>query len=104
MMVLPVLAGVLALLGDQLSPGDICVWRAVAQDQLQVQTETGRLLSQTTSQFLCHEGSGRVPLSSNDVFTCNHRLVCTPRRLALSQYYLGNSLAGLHGFFLYHEN
>ena len=34
MVVLPVLTGVLALLGDQLSLGGIWVWRAVAQGQL----------------------------------------------------------------------
>lgn len=34
MVVLPVLTGVSALLGDQLSPGSICVWRAVPQGQL----------------------------------------------------------------------
>ena len=34
--VLPVLSGVLALLGDQLSPGVIWVWSPVAQDQLWV--------------------------------------------------------------------
>jgi hypothetical protein len=32
---LPVLSGVSALLGDQLSPGQIWVWRTVAQGQLQ---------------------------------------------------------------------
>ena len=39
-MVLPVLTGLSALLGDQLSPGGICVFSSVAEDQLQVQTET----------------------------------------------------------------
>jgi hypothetical protein len=34
--VLPVLTGVSILLGDQLSPSGIWVWRAVAQDQLWV--------------------------------------------------------------------
>jgi hypothetical protein len=38
------LIGVSALLGDQLSPGCIWVWSAVAQDQLWAQTETRRLL------------------------------------------------------------
>ena len=42
--VLPVLTGVLALLGDQLSPGGICVWSVVAQDQLWAQTERGKQL------------------------------------------------------------
>ena len=36
MVVLLVLTSVSALLGDQLSPEDIWVWSAVAQDQLQV--------------------------------------------------------------------
>lgn len=33
-LVLPVLTGVPTLLGDKLSPGDICIWNAVVQDQL----------------------------------------------------------------------
>jgi hypothetical protein len=37
--VLPVFTGVLALLGDQLSSNSIWVWSAVAQDQLQAQTD-----------------------------------------------------------------
>jgi hypothetical protein len=57
-MVLPVLASKSALPGDQLSPDGIWVWNAVAQDQLWVQMETGRILSQDTSQFLCSKGSG----------------------------------------------
>ena len=40
MVVLAVLTGVPALLGHQLSPGGIWVWRAVAQDQLWAQLET----------------------------------------------------------------
>ena len=36
---------VLALLGDQLSPGGIWVWSAIAQDQLWAQSETRRQLS-----------------------------------------------------------
>ena len=40
--VLPVLTGVSALLGDQLFPCGNCVWRAVSQGQLQVQMETRR--------------------------------------------------------------
>ena len=102
------LEGVSALLGDQLSPGGICVCSAVAQDQLLVQIETRRLLSQASHRFLCPEGSRRVPLSSSDGFTCAHRLVCTPRRLALSQCYLGmepcgrGSTLGPNFFFITH--
>jgi hypothetical protein len=40
MVVLTVLSGVSALLGDQLSPCGIWVWRAVAQGQLQGADET----------------------------------------------------------------
>ena len=58
-------ACVSVLLGDQFSPGGIWVWRTMAQDQLQVQTETGRILPQADPQFLCPEGSGQVPLSSS---------------------------------------
>ena len=38
MVVIPVLTGVPALLGDQLSPGSIWAWSTVAQDQLWVPT------------------------------------------------------------------
>ena len=38
MVVLPVLTGLSALLGDLFSPSGICVWKAVAQDQLQAQS------------------------------------------------------------------
>jgi hypothetical protein len=55
----PVLSGVLTLLGNQLSSGRIWVQRTVAQGQLQVQMETGRILSQAASHFLCPQGSGR---------------------------------------------
>jgi hypothetical protein len=41
--VLPVLTGVSALLGDQLFPGGVWVCSAVAQDQLQAQTEKKKL-------------------------------------------------------------
>ena len=44
MVVLPVLTGVSALLGDLLCPGGIWVWRAVEQGLLQAQMETGRIL------------------------------------------------------------
>ena len=83
------LAGVLALLGDQLSPGGICICSAVAQDQLWVQMETRRLLSQAASWFLWPEGWGRVPMSSSHGFTCAHRHVHTTERLAVSWRYLG---------------
>ena len=53
----------LALLRGKLCLVGIGVWRAVAQDQLWVQMETGRVLSQAAPQFLCPEGSGQVPLS-----------------------------------------
>ena len=42
-MVLPVLSGVSAFLGDQLSSGGIWVRRTVAQGQFQMQMETRRL-------------------------------------------------------------
>ena len=43
MLVSPVLSGVSTLLGDQLSPSGIRVWRTVTQSQFQVQMETRRL-------------------------------------------------------------
>ena len=59
----PVLTGLSALLGGSLSSAAIWVWSPVAEDLLQEQTETGRLLFQAAPLFLCPEGSGRVPLS-----------------------------------------
>lgn len=38
---------------------------------------------------MCPEDSRRIPLSSSGSFTCAHRLVHTPGRLALSWPYLG---------------
>ena len=49
MVVLPVLTGVSALLEDQLSPEGILVCNVVAEDQLRMQTETGRILSQAAA-------------------------------------------------------
>ena len=88
-MVLPMLTAMSALLGDELSPGSIWVCSVVAQDQLWTQMETRRLLSQATSCFLCPVGCGQVPLSWSGGLTCFHRLVCTPRMLSLSRWYLG---------------
>jgi hypothetical protein len=84
--VLALLVGVLALLGDQLSFGGICVCSSVAQDQLCGQTEMGSFLSQAASWFLCSEGSGQVLLSSSGDHT--HRSICTLRSLGPSQCYL----------------
>jgi hypothetical protein len=55
--VLPVLTDLSALLGDQLSPSGILVWSAVTQDQLLVQMETRRILSQVAPRLLCPDGS-----------------------------------------------
>jgi hypothetical protein len=82
--VLPVLTGMLALLGDQLSPGSIYVCSAVVQHQLWVHGENRRLLPQAPSQFLCPEGHRQVLLSKSGGLTCVHRLVCIPRRPPLS--------------------
>jgi hypothetical protein len=65
----PLLSGMSALLGYQLSSGGIWVWRAVEQGQLQVQVETGRILFQAALQFLCPEGSGWVPQSRSGGLT-----------------------------------
>jgi hypothetical protein len=42
----------------------IWVWRVVAQSQLWVQTETGRILSPDVPWFLCPDGSGPVLVNS----------------------------------------
>ena len=88
-MVLPVLTGVSALLRDHLFPDDIWVWKTVAQDQLQVQMETRRILSQAASQFLCPEGSGQVLQKISGGLLCVHRCASRPGRPAFScQYFL----------------
>jgi hypothetical protein len=51
-----------AFLADQLSPGRIGVWKAVAYGQLQAQMKVGRIRSLATPQVLCPESSGQVPL------------------------------------------
>jgi hypothetical protein len=76
--ILPVFVGMSAVLGDQLSPGGIWAWRAVVQDQLWVQTEIGKILSQAASYFLCPDDSGQFLLGPGicaevvvlPVFTC----------------------------------
>jgi hypothetical protein len=45
------------LLEDQLSSSGICEWSTVAQDQLWVQTETGRILSQTHNNIFLKDKS-----------------------------------------------
>jgi hypothetical protein len=69
---LPVLAGVLALLGDQLSSGGICVCSSVAQDKLwegsQKSSVSACSCPRPDPHFLCSEGSRQVPLSSSDDF------------------------------------
>ena len=94
MLVLSMLTGVLALLGDQLSLSGIWVWSVVAQDQLQVHMETGRILSQTAPQFLCSEVSRKVPYCRRGGHTYAHRHVSTRGRPALSQWYLVLKLWG----------
>jgi hypothetical protein len=86
--VLPVLTGMSTFMRDQLSPGHTWVWSTVAQDQLQVQMETGRILLQADFQFLCPDGSRQVPLRRSGGLTCVHRVVYTPGRPAFSLWYL----------------
>ena len=81
-------ACVSVILGDRFIPGGIWVWIAVTQNQLQVQTEPRRILSQADPQFLCPEGSGQVPLSRSGGLTCACRHVSTPGRPAHSQWCL----------------
>jgi hypothetical protein len=66
----------------------------MAQDQLWIQMESGWILSQATSQFLCPEVYGPVPLSRSGGPNCAHRLVCTPERPSLSWRYLGMPCCG----------
>jgi hypothetical protein len=66
----------------------------VAQDQLPVQTETRRILSQDASQFLCPEGFLQVPQSRRGGLTYTHRCVHTSGGTALSLGYLGMEHSG----------
>ena len=94
-MVLLVFTGVSGLLEDQLSPDGIWVWNTVAQEQLPVQTESRKILSQAALCFLCPEGSGQVPLSRSSSLTCVHRLLSTPGKPAFSLlWYLSIELGG----------
>ena len=88
------LEGVLAFLGDQLSPGGVCICSSVAQDQLRAYRETERFLSQEAPWFLCPESSDWNPLNSSCGLASTHKLVCTPGRLSISQHYLGIELCG----------
>ena len=54
----------------------------MAQDQLQAQRETGRILSQAALWFLCPEGSGWFPLSRSGGLIYAHRYVGTSMRLS----------------------
>lgn len=74
-------------------PGSISVWSAVAQDQLWVQMETGRILSQAAPPLLSPEVSGWVPQSRSVGLTCAHSI---PGRPALSWRYLGGYRALWH--------
>jgi hypothetical protein len=73
-----VLLSVSELLGDLLSLGGIWVWRAVVQGLLQVQMESGRILSQAVPVwfYLCRSCGS----------PCAHRCVSTPRRPAFSRH------------------
>jgi hypothetical protein len=71
-----------------------CVRSSVAQDQLWVMIETGRLLSQVAPWFLCPEGSGRVPLNSSGGPICTHRPVHTPGGLTPSWCYFSIETCG----------
>ena len=62
-MVLPVLYVVSVLLGNQVCPGGILVVRTGAQSQLQAYMKTRLIFSQAAPQFLCPEGSRRIPQS-----------------------------------------
>jgi hypothetical protein len=81
-MVSSVLSGVLALLGDQLFPGRIWVWRTVAHGQLQALIESWSILSQPAPLFLWPEHSRCVHWSRSLTYAL--RYVSTPERLALS--------------------
>jgi hypothetical protein len=66
----PLCLCVSALLGDQLSPGGTQVWRAVAQDHLQAQLETGT----RRDCFKIKQSGGKVLFSSkfiqSQIFLC----------------------------------
>ena len=65
------------------------VWRAVVQDQLWGQTETGSILYPDVSWFLCPHGSGQVLQKISGGLLCVHRCASCPGRPAFScQYFL----------------
>ena len=81
-------------LGDQLSPHRIWMWSTEAGDQLWVQAENKRIMSQSAAQFFRTECSVGVPLSRSGILTSTHRLVRTPGRPSLSLQYLGMENCG----------
>lgn len=60
------------------------------------QKETRRLLSQAAPMILCPEGSWWISLSSSGGFSCTHRLVDTPVRIAFFLHYSGMDPYGWH--------
>ena len=82
-------ACVLVFLGDQFFLREIWVWRAVVQNQLWGQTETGSILYPDVSWFLCPDGSGQVLQKISGGLLCVHRCASCPGRPAFScQYFL----------------
>ena len=66
----------------------------MVQDQLWVNAEIGRLLSQAVPEVLCPQCFGLVPLSSRSGPTCALRPLHTPVRLATFQCHLDIAICG----------
>ena len=81
-------------LGDQLSPHRIWIWSTEAVDQLWLQAENKRIVSQAAAQFFPTECSVGVPLSRSGILTSTHSLVRTPGRPSFSLQYLSMENCG----------
>jgi hypothetical protein len=84
-----VLTGVLALLGDQLSPVGIWVWSNVKQDQHgHRQKLEKKLVPGSSSLSSCVLRAPDKASEKKWCLTCAHKHVWNPERSALSQQYL----------------
>jgi hypothetical protein len=66
------------LVGDQFSPGRVCLCRLVAQGQLWGTEGNRKDPILVVHCFLFSEGSSLVPLTRSGGLTCAHSFVSTP--------------------------
>jgi hypothetical protein len=97
---LHVLTYVSALPEDQLFSGGIWVWSAEAQDQLQIQMGSRRILFQSAPQFLHPDVPSWISWYRSGGLNCAHRCASTPWIPPLSLLFLSMECYGLVLLFL----